>query len=140
MTPCADSTRETAPEERVAVECLSMAAVMTGRAPARLRAQGRGAERIGYDIESHENNASRLRLIEIKGRAEGADTVVVTRNEVLTALDKPGTFILAIVEVANRVTGAPRYVRGPFVREPDFGVTSVTHGPSELLARARPSD
>ena len=140
MTPRADSARETAPEGRVAIECLSMAAVMLAGRPLGHAPKDVSAERIGYDIESRENGAGRLRLIEIKGRAEGADTVVVTRNKVLTALDKPGTFILAIVEVANGVTGAPRYVRGPFVREPDFGVTSVAHGPSELLAWARPSD
>ncbi len=31
---------------------------------------------------------------------------------------------------------AARYVRRPFQREPDFGVTSVNYDLSELLARA----
>ena len=63
------------------------------------------AGRIGYDIESGENGTSRLRFTEVKGHAEGSATVMVTRNEVLAALNKPDAFILAAVEVANGVAG-----------------------------------
>ncbi|MEG3070482.1 MAG: DUF3883 domain-containing protein [Candidatus Syntrophopropionicum ammoniitolerans] len=31
-----------------------------------------------------------LRFIEVKGRAKGATTVTVTKNEILTAFNKPG--------------------------------------------------
>ena len=72
------------------------------------------------------------------GRAEGADTVTVTRNEILTALNKPAAFVLAIVAVSNGFAGEPRYLRAPFTREPDFGATSVTYKLSELLDRAAP--
>ena len=74
-----------------------------------------------------------MRFIEVKGRAAGADTITVTRNEILTALNKPQAFILATVEVANGIAGEPRYVRNPFTREPDFGATSVTYKLAELL-------
>ena len=94
------------------------------------------AERIGYDIESRDPNTGYLRFIEIKGRADGADTVTVTRNEILTALNGPENFILAVVSVANGFSQAPRYVREPFGKEPDFGATSVTYKLAELLARA----
>jgi len=30
----------------------------------------------------------------------------------------------------------PRYIRRPFQREPDFGVTSVNYDLSEMLARS----
>jgi hypothetical protein len=40
-------------------------------------------ERLGYDIES-KAGAGRLRFIEVKGRVTGADTVTVTKNEILT--------------------------------------------------------
>ena len=41
-------------------------------------------ERIDYDTESREDGTgARLPFIKVKGRAEGADTVTVTRNEVL---------------------------------------------------------
>jgi len=40
-----------------------------------------------------------LRFIEVKGRITGADTVTITRNEILTALNRPEQWILALVEV-----------------------------------------
>ena len=94
------------------------------------------AERPGHDVESCERGTGRLRFIEVKGRAEGADTVTVTRNEILTALNKPDAFVLAIVAVSNGFAGEPRYLRAPFTREPDFGATSVTYKLNELLDRA----
>jgi hypothetical protein len=44
-------------------------------------------------------------------------------------------FILAIVLVDGD-TVTPWYIRRPFQREPDFGVTSVNYNVEELLARA----
>ena len=35
----------------------------------------------------------------MKGRAKGAQTVTVSKNEILTGLNKPEEFLLAIVEV-----------------------------------------
>jgi hypothetical protein len=40
-----------------------------------------------------------LRFIEVKGRAKGSKTVTVTKNEILTALNKQDDFILALVEL-----------------------------------------
>jgi len=92
-------------------------------------------DKCGYDIESQDKTDSgTLRFIEVKGRAKGADTVTVTKNEILTALNKPEQFILAIVEVDGQIT-TPWYIRQPFQREPDFGVTSVTYKLAELIAR-----
>jgi hypothetical protein len=128
---------ETTAEGRDAVERLAMEAVMAAE-----RALGReprdvSEQKLGYDIESRDAKAG-LRFIEVKGRAEGANTVTVSRNEILTALNKPDAFILALVEVANGFAGEPRYVRRPFHKEPDFGATSVTYRLVELLASAGP--
>ena len=54
-------------------------------------------EKLGYDIESRVPGTGKLRFIEVKGRTSDADSITVTRNEVLTALNKPEDFILAIV-------------------------------------------
>ena len=86
-----------------------------------------------------ESGAGRLRFIEVKGRAKGAETVTVTRNEILTALNAPDAYVLAIVEVADGFAIQPRYVRAPFAREPDFGATCVTYRLADLLAQAEPS-
>ena len=95
-------------------------------------------EKLGYDIESRVPDTGKLRFIEVKGRASGASTVTVTRNEILYSLNKPEDFILGIVEFLDNGEHRVHYVREPFKREPDFGVTSVNYDFAELLARARP--
>ncbi|MCX7792591.1 MAG: DUF3883 domain-containing protein, partial [Chloroflexaceae bacterium] len=96
----------------------------------------RELERLGYDIESRDPRSGRLRFIEVKGRVAGAETITVTRNEILYSLNKPDDYILALVLFADDGTHSVRYVRRPFQREPDFGVTSVNYSCAELLARS----
>jgi hypothetical protein len=93
-------------------------------------------ERLGYDIESKVSGTGKLRFIEVKGRVTGADSITVTRNEILYSLNEPDDFILAIVEFLDNETHKVHYLRQPFKREPDFGVTSVNYNFSELLVRA----
>ena len=96
----------------------------------------READKLGYDIESRVPGTGRLRFLEVKGRVSGAATITVTRNEILYSLNKPDDFILAIVEFMAGDDHRVHYVRRPFQREPDFGVTSVNYDFAELLARA----
>jgi len=93
-------------------------------------------EKLGYDIESRVPGNGKLRFIEVKGRVAGAATITVTKNEILYSLNKPEDFILAIVEFLADGTHRVHYLRQPFQREPDFGVTSVNYDFPELLARA----
>jgi superfamily II DNA or RNA helicase len=141
------------------VEEAAMAAVMAaernlGHAPRDVHTENRG-----YDIESlitgPKSDGDRLRFIEVKGRISGAETVTISKNEILTALNKPDDWLLALVEVPpapdfdealmvgeERPTyGAPagcvvKYVQRPFTREPDFGATSVNYNWRDLWARA----
>jgi hypothetical protein len=92
-------------------------------------------EKCGYDIESKVQSDGKLRFIEVKGRVVGAITVTITRNEILTALNKPDDFILAIAQI-NGDQRQLRYVWRPFQLEPDFGVESVNYSLADLLARA----
>ena len=102
-----------------------------------------GAEKRGYDIESAIPGTGKLRFIEVKGRAEGADSITVTKNEILTALNKPEDFILAMVEFHDAERHVVHYLREPFHRSgitTDFNGASVDFTFAELLARAeRPS-
>ena len=93
-------------------------------------------DKLGYDVESKVPGTGKLRFIEVKGRAEGATTVTVTKNEILTSLNKPDDYILAIVQLGQNGSNGVSYVRKPFRREPDFGVTSVNYDLKELLDRA----
>jgi hypothetical protein len=77
-----------------------------------------------------------LRFIEVKGRVAGAESSTVTRNEILYSLNKPGAFILAIVEFHDEQAHTVHYVWQPFRAEPDFGATSVNYSMAELMARA----
>ena len=95
----------------------------------------RELEKLGYDIESRIPATGRLRFIEVKGRRSDAQTITVTRNEILYSLNKPDDFILAIVEFRDDDTHRVRYVRRPFHREPDFDAASVNYGLQDLLAR-----
>jgi hypothetical protein len=96
----------------------------------------READKLGYDIESRIPGTGRLRFIEVKGRTAGAETITVTKNEILYSLNKPEDYILGIVEFdGNKAT--PYYIRKPFRREPDFGVNSVNYNFRELLEQAQ---
>ena len=122
------------------VERLAMESVMAYE-----RAQGCvprdvSKENRGYDIESRypetHAKAGQLRFIEVKGRVAGADTVTVTKNEILTALNKPDDYILALVFVSSNVAEQPLYLKKPFDQEPDFATASVIFRLNELMARA----
>ena len=77
-----------------------------------------------------------MRFTEVKGRAAGSATITVTKNEILFSVNKPDDFILVIVEFQENGRHRVHYVRRPFQREPDFGVTSVNYSLDELLAKA----
>ena len=113
-------------------ELLAMCAVMDTERRLGFIPKDVSAEKLGYDVESSIPNTGKLRFIEVKGRVAGARTVTITSGEIRTALNKPDDFILAIVEIDGEVA-TPRYIRRPFQREPDFGVTSVNYAIGELL-------
>jgi hypothetical protein len=96
----------------------------------------REVDKLGYDIESRDPETGRLRFLEVKGRVSGSATITVTKNEILYSLNKPEDFILAIVEFVSTDEHRVHYVRHPFQREPDFGVTSVNYDFAELVGRA----
>lgn len=122
--------RETARIELAAMNAVLEKERELGNAPRDV-----SAEKCGYDIESVPSSGGRIRFIEVKGRVAGAKTVTVTKNEILTCLNKPEQYILAIVEVDGNSTNVT-YIPRPFQREPDFDVTSVNYDLVELVARA----
>ena len=111
---------------RRAVELAAMEAVMAierelGNDPVDVSAQ-----KVGYDIESRvppapDGSLRPARFIEVKGRAAGADTVTVSRNEMLCALNAAEQFVLAVVEVG------PDQTRTTYLRAPCFGEPSAAN-------------
>ena len=95
-------------KETKRIELLAMAAVMRAEADAGFEPRDVSAQNLGYDIESRDVTG-RLRYIEVKGRAHGATTVTVTRNE-MKSLNVPDRWYLAIVSGgwrAGRRSGLP---------------------------------
>ncbi|MDI6898120.1 helicase-related protein [Methanocella conradii] len=121
--------------ETARVEAMAMKAVMDAERRLGYVPVDVSERKIGYDIESSIPGTGRLRFIEVKGRVRGSTTVTVTKNEILTALNKPDDFILALVEVEGE-DAVVKYVKKPFQREPDFGATSVNYDLKELLVNA----
>ncbi len=125
--------------DRQAVEFAGMKAVMDIEEELGFKPRDVSAEKVGYDIESlipenmrdEANNA--LRLIEVKGRVKGATTVTVSKNEILTALNKPESFILAVVEVDGDKTHTI-YLKHPFENRVDWTATSVNYDLQDLIS------
>ena len=135
MTGCpAPEPREAADRQAVAARARTI--VMEVERRLGYEPVDRESEHLGYDIESRDPRTGRLRFIEVKGRESVAEVITVTRNEILTALNKPDDYILAVVEFPNGRDPCVHYIRRPFRREPDFGVTSVNYDVRDLIARA----
>ncbi len=121
--------------QRQRIEQLAMQAVMTEERRLGYLPRDVSDLKCGYDVESRLANSGRLRFIEVKGRTADADTVTVTKNEILTALNKPEDWWLAVVLVDGEQVTAPAYVSQPFQREPDFAATSVNYELGKLLSK-----
>lgn len=99
-------------------------------------------EKLGYDIESRipsGKDQGRLRFIEVKGRTASADTVTVTKNEILYSFNKPDDFILAMVSFHEDGRYEVRYLRRPFHGKgvtTDFAGATVNFPFAQLLAEA----
>lgn len=111
-------------EAKDASEAAGMKAVMDiesnkGRSPT-----DRSAERgIGYDIESidRSGNVAQAWFIEVKSRHPSADSITLTRNEALAALNHPERFILALAEVVDGKANKVGYIR-------DLGASGALDG------------
>ena len=120
-----------------AVEYAAMKAVMDIETSLGYIPRDVSAAKVGYDVESQipepaRNGGASLRFIEVKGRAKGATSVTVSKNEIVTGLNKPDGFILAIVEVDGEASRTV-YLKRPFRSTPDFTATSVNFDIPELV-------
>jgi hypothetical protein len=112
------------PQSTKETEAAAMGAVMAferaaGRTPVDVSKENRG-----WDVESADGTG-RLRFIEVKGRRPDADTVCVSRNEWLTAMNKRGDFYLAIVYVDDGKASDPIFVSDPLRGDATFAATSI---------------
>jgi ERCC4-related helicase len=118
--------------ERLAIEAVMEAERKLGREPKEMP-----HDNPGYDIESRDAAKKRLLFIEVKGKTASATSLTVSKTQILTALNKPEEFILAIAQVGADAVTTLQYIRRPFQREPDFAATSVNYDLAEVLARGQ---
>ena len=126
--------------DKKAVELAAMNAVLAIEQQLGYQPKDVSADKVGYDIESVippqlRTGENTLRFIEVKGRTKGATTVTVSKNEILTGLNKPEEFILAVVEVDGPTTHTV-YLKHPFRNAPDFTATSVNFDLMDLIRSA----
>lgn len=127
------------PEARRAIELTAMNAVMAAERALGNEPEDVSARKIGYDIASFDPDTNHMRFIEVKGRIDSADTVMLTRQEIITSLHEPEKFILAIVQVKDGYASEPRYLRGALdTREPPFDQNAIQFNIKKLLDRAVP--
>lgn len=89
---------------------------------------------LGYDIESYDPETGHLRFLEVKGRVDGADTIMITRNELMASLNKEEHFFLVFVPILNGYAQKPIYRPGRLMtREPEFGQTAIQFSINSLL-------
>ncbi len=130
------------------VEQIAIAAVMKIERDLGYEPKDLSSAKCGYDIESKIPGTGKLRFIEVKGRIAGAETVTVTKNEILSALNKPENYYLALVkaplldntEDSNETIidlCKVSYVQKPFSREPDFGASSVNYSWKQLWEKGK---
>jgi hypothetical protein len=97
---------DTARTERIAVDAVLSVEWGLGHTPTEMPHNNPG-----YDIESETGGG--LDFIEVKGRVEGGNTFVLTRQEAVTALNKKEHSVLALVRIIGDGPPEVRYVRCP---------------------------
>jgi hypothetical protein len=128
---------------RQRIERIAMQAVMDTESAAGNLVYDVSAEKCGWDITSQPPGTDGCPLppprhIEVKGRALGADTITVTKGEILYGLNQRDKFLLAIVLVDGEKAIGPSNIRQPFTVEPDWATTSINMNLASLLSRAEP--
>jgi len=125
---------------RMRIEQLAMDAVTDIEESQGCHVEDVAAAKCGWDITSYpaavDGKQPDARHIEVKGRAKGADTVTITRNEMLYALNQSDKFILAIVQInEDDSIDSVHYLRNPFDTEPPWGTSSINFHLNDLLGR-----
>ena len=123
-------------EIRRAAELAAMKIVMSIERDLGFSPEDVSSQNLGYDIKSTSRDGKISRLIEVKGRHIDAETVTVSRNEIIAALNNPENFILAIVKLdadKNETT----YLKRPFEQPPDKAALGINFSIQKLVEAAK---
>lgn len=139
-----DTTFTVDAEARKRIEMIAMKAVMDTERAFGHHVFDVSGDKCGWDVTARIPPQGELlfddRHIEVKGRAKGQETITVTANEIMYALNQREKFILAIVIVDGDKFEGPFYVRNPFKSPPDFQSESRNVPLKELLKMSQKPD
>ena len=128
--------------DRKAIENAAMNAVMEIEKKLGYIPRDVSRDNCGYDIESYVPENMRnsggysLRCIEVKGKSIAHDDIVtITRNEMLTALNVPQQYILAIVVVDGESTTAT-YCQNMFSKDVEDATDSTNFNVAKLISQS----
>ena len=138
LSGVAPATTTTTEVDRLAVAARAREIVMVRERALGFVPVDREFDHVGYDIESLNPATGEVRFIEVKGRVDGAGQITVTRNELVTALNRPEQFVLAVVEFASDGSHRETYLRAPFHDNPSFSEISRTYDLAKLIAEGVP--
>ena len=130
------------PSAKDKIERMAMDAVMAVERGFGYEVKDVSLEKCGWDVSAylpHTDSSKPMpnaRHIEVKGRAKGAKTVTLTRNELCYAVNQKDKFILALVLVDGNETEGPYYIRNFFDKEPDWAQDSINYNIKDLLSIA----
>ncbi|MDA7887738.1 helicase-related protein, partial [bacterium] len=120
--------RDTKTSEMLGMDAVTKCEERLGNTPRDVSEQ-----KCGYDIESTDGTTGRLRFLEVKARRSDSDTVTVSRNEVVTAINSRENFYLVIVLINDDgTTQPPVYIKEPFEKEPEFSAASTNYKLKDL--------
>ncbi len=92
----------------------------------------------GYDILSFDASNKSYRFIKVKGYSNEMEHIYASRNEIITCLNKPKSYRLALVKIEDNLIEDPLYVENPFeVRDPKFNFTQYPFDFKQLLANSK---
>ena len=129
--PDRDTLAQNAEVERLAMEAVMAHERGEGREPSDV-----SAENLGWDIQSRDRATGELRYIEVKGRRAGADSVQITRNEILRAINLADKFWLAVVIVADGRVESLQLQRNPFGDDPTYALRSAAYNINKIMEDA----
>ncbi len=122
---------------RSEIELTAMETVMTAERDLSNSPEDVPARKIAYDLASYDPGGRSHRSIEVKRRADSADTVLTRRQEIIAPLRESARFLLAFVEVSNGFGGKPPHARRALnEQESPFDQDAIQFSLRRLLDRA----